>query len=152
MMHVADDADDFPLLRVALILIGADIGNALANWVFVWKIALCQRFVDDCRSDTNATILFSEVTTLPQRNSDCLKIVRGDATHISERLFSRFRFGVSYDSEVAEHVAAAERHGRDKRGVLDAGQSTEPIERLFHITHALFRILISLSCQTDLSG
>src|SRR5262245_39078994 len=102
-MHVADDADDLPLLRVALILIGADVGNAFADRVFVGKILLRQRFIDDCRADSSTLILIGEVPTLTQRNPDCLKILRCDASHISAWLFPGFRFGVSYNSEIAAH-------------------------------------------------
>src|SRR5262249_36612600 len=62
---------------------------------------------------------------------------------------TRFRSGASLNSKITAHIAAAERHRRDERGALDAGQAAEPVERLIDVTHPLFSIFISGSGQTD---
>src|SRR4051812_21075342 len=136
-MHVADDADDLPLLRVAVILIRADIGNALAYGVFVREISSRERFVDDGSADAARLILICEVAPVTQRNPDRLKVLRSDAAHVGHGSLPRLRLGAAFDPEIAAHVAAAERHGGYERGALDAGQRFKSFERLIDVAHTL---------------
>src|SRR3954451_14052109 len=110
MMHVADDTDDLKLFGVALVLIRADVRDALANWVFVCEVAARQGFVDDGNAGAAALILFSEVTPSAQRNLDGFEVVDGNAAVVSVGLLPRLRSGASFNPEIAADIAAAEGH------------------------------------------
>src|SRR3954471_20352434 len=106
-MHVADDADHLPPLRVTLVLIGADMRDVFANRVFVREVARGERLVDDGDADaaTTALILFGEAATFPQRNLERLEILGGDAAVAGRRLLAGGRRGAALDPEVAAHIA-----------------------------------------------
>src|SRR5262249_60525373 len=130
-MHIAEDADNLPCCGVASILVRADVRVAFAQRVFIGKVAVGERLVDDRRPDPPATlILFREVAAFAQGNPDRLKVLRGDAAIIGGRLLSRFGFGAALDPEIASNVVAAERRRGDERGALGAREGTEPVERL----------------------
>src|SRR5438128_1386119 len=120
-MHIADDAYDLPLFRIAFILIRADVCEASANRVFARKVAGGKLLINDGHADPSALILFGKVPTFQQRDLDCLEVLRCDAAVVGKWLLSGFRPGASLNPEIASNIAPAERHRRNKRGGLDTG-------------------------------
>src|SRR6266508_2192268 len=148
--YVANDADDLPSLWVAVILIRADVRDVFADRVFVREVTAGESLVDNGRADDASTaILFGDVAAFQQGNPDRLKVLRGDAAVVGVRLLTGLRIWAALDSKITAHIAAAERHRRDERGALDAGQATESFERLIDVAQPLFMILISRSRKTD---
>src|SRR5262245_10964280 len=148
--HVANDTDNLPPFRIAGILIRADVRDVFADRVFIREVTAGERFVDDGRADGASTaVLFSEVAAFQQGNADRLKVLRGDAAVAGVRFLTGLRSGAALDSKITDNVAAAERHRRDERGALNAGQAAESFERLIDVAQPLFVIFISRSGQTD---
>src|SRR5215471_9200724 len=98
-MHIADDAYYFPLFRVAVILIGADLCNAFADRVFIWKVQSCQCLVNNGHARPATLILFGEVPTLSQRDSHRLEVLGSHAAVAGKRFLSRFRPRSSFNPE-----------------------------------------------------
>jgi len=149
--HVADDADDLPLWRVAFILIRADVRDDFTDGIFIREVRSGKRFVDNGDADTGALILLGKVAALAQGNLNCLKVLRCDAAVTGCGLGSGFRFGTAFDPEIAADVVSAEWHRRDEGGVLDAGQCLEPVECLIHIADAVIGLFKRRTCHTDLA-
>ena len=132
-MDIADNANHHPSFRVALVLIGSNVGDHLSDRVFACELARCQRLINDGDAQRARLILFGEVTTLVQRNLDGLELFRCDTAYVGRGLSSRIRLGMAFNPEVTSDIASAERHRRNKPHALDSWQCFEPFERLIHI-------------------
>src|SRR6185369_14239509 len=111
-MHIAYDADNLILFRVAVILIRTDMRDVFADGFFIRKVARGQRLVDDGDSNTAPLILRGEIAALAQRYLDRVEVFRCNAAVAGLRLLSEFGLGTAFYPEVAADVAAAERHRR----------------------------------------
>jgi hypothetical protein len=66
-MHVANDANDLILFRIAWILINAKLSDAFTERIVVGKIAFDERLVDDGCANIPALVLLIEVASSQQR-------------------------------------------------------------------------------------
>src|SRR5215213_1816814 len=121
VMHVAHDTNDLILLGISRVLIYTKVNDAFANGIFIQEVALGERIVNDGGTHAATLIAFAEIATSEQRNSNGLKILRGNIAHMGRRLSSRFKDRTALDLEISSDVSPTERHRRDKRSVLNTG-------------------------------
>src|SRR4030095_15398816 len=145
-MYVGKNPDNYPPLWITFVLVRANTKNVFAYRLFVRKVLLSQRLIDDGDAHTTRSITVVKIATSDQGNSHRLKIVGADGANVCRWLTSRCGLRMSFDSEVTANVRTTERHGRHERCALAAGYRFQARDGWTYILQARRHLIILRRC------